>query len=69
MFMCTDHDIVASFNVEKSSPFLEDNILQLEDDIFDEISFPSIKVSLFFLFYLYIYINKNQITHFVVSLL
>lgn len=55
MFMCTDHDIVASFNVEKSSPFLEDNILQLEDDIFDEISFPSIKVSLFFLFYLYIY--------------
>ncbi|KAK3024598.1 hypothetical protein RJ639_044222, partial [Escallonia herrerae] len=32
-----DHDIVASFMVEKPISFLEDNILRLGDDIFDEI--------------------------------
>lgn len=31
------HDIVASFKLEKPVSLLEDNILQLEDDIFDEI--------------------------------
>ncbi|WCJ28698.1 zinc finger (C3HC4-type RING finger) family protein [Euphorbia peplus] len=35
------HDIVASFNVRKSVTFLEDNIMQLEDDIFYELSSPS----------------------------
>ncbi|PPS10652.1 hypothetical protein GOBAR_AA09996 [Gossypium barbadense] len=39
-----DHDIVASFKVEKPVSFLGDNILQLENDIFDEIGFPTSKV-------------------------
>lgn len=39
-----DHEIVASFNLLKPVSSLEENILQLEDDIFDEISFPSTKV-------------------------
>ncbi|KAA3472137.1 Filamentous hemagglutinin [Gossypium australe] len=39
-----DHDIVASFKVEKPVSFLGDNILQLENDIFDEIGFRTIKV-------------------------
>lgn len=40
-----DHRIVASFDVEKPLPFMEDNLLQLENDITDEISFPMTKVS------------------------
>ncbi|CAN8279625.1 unnamed protein product [Cochlearia groenlandica] len=39
-----DHRIVASFDVEKPVSFLEDNLLQLENDIIDEISFPMTKV-------------------------
>ncbi|KAL1191496.1 hypothetical protein V5N11_002320 [Cardamine amara subsp. amara] len=39
-----DHRIVASFDVEKPVSFLEDNLLLLENDITDEISFPMIKV-------------------------
>ncbi|XVE60941.1 hypothetical protein DITRI_Ditri06bG0001200 [Diplodiscus trichospermus] len=39
-----DHDIVASFNVEKPVSLLGDNLLQLENDIFDEIGFPTSKV-------------------------
>ncbi|KAK8588851.1 hypothetical protein V6N12_023264 [Hibiscus sabdariffa] len=39
-----DHDIVASFKVEKPVSFLGDNIVQLENDIFDEIGFPTSKV-------------------------
>ncbi|XP_010525430.1 PREDICTED: uncharacterized protein LOC104803224 [Tarenaya hassleriana] len=39
-----DHKIVASFYVEKSVSFLEENMLQLEKDIFDEIGFPTTKV-------------------------
>ncbi|XWS65281.1 hypothetical protein CRYUN_Cryun05aG0080000 [Craigia yunnanensis] len=38
------HDIVASFNVSKPVSLLEDNLLQLENDIFDEIGFPTSKV-------------------------
>ncbi|CAH2063959.1 unnamed protein product [Thlaspi arvense] len=41
-----DHRIVASFDVEKPVSFLEDNLLQLENDITDEISFPMTKVVL-----------------------
>ncbi|CAH8363371.1 unnamed protein product [Eruca vesicaria subsp. sativa] len=39
-----DHRIVASFDVEKPVSFLKDNLLQLENDITDEISFPMTKV-------------------------
>ncbi|XWS43007.1 hypothetical protein CRYUN_Cryun16bG0063300 [Craigia yunnanensis] len=39
-----DHYIVASFNVEKPVSLLGDNLLQLENDIFDEIGFPTSKV-------------------------
>ncbi|KAA8517883.1 hypothetical protein F0562_015357 [Nyssa sinensis] len=39
-----DHDIVACFMVGKPVSFLEDNILQLGDDIFDEIGVPTTKV-------------------------
>ncbi|KAF8114726.1 hypothetical protein N665_0034s0065 [Sinapis alba] len=39
-----DHRIVASFYVEKPVSFLENNLLQLENDITDEISFPMTKV-------------------------
>ncbi|KAE8681909.1 nascent polypeptide-associated complex subunit alpha-like protein-like isoform 2 [Hibiscus syriacus] len=39
-----DHDIVASFKVGKPVSFLGDNIVQLENDIFDEIGFPTSKV-------------------------
>ncbi|KAK3218070.1 hypothetical protein Dsin_012040 [Dipteronia sinensis] len=35
-----DHGIVASFNVQRPVSFLDDNILQLEDDIFYEIGAP-----------------------------
>lgn len=38
------HDIVASFIVNKSVSVLEDNILQLTEEIFDEIEAPSTKV-------------------------
>ncbi|KAK4282000.1 hypothetical protein QN277_013432 [Acacia crassicarpa] len=38
------HDIVASFTVKKPVSLLQDNILQLADDIFDEILVPSTKV-------------------------
>lgn len=41
-----DHDIVASFIVNQSATVLEDNILQLTDEIFDEIGAPSTKVPL-----------------------
>ncbi|XP_011040703.1 PREDICTED: uncharacterized protein LOC105136897 [Populus euphratica] len=39
-----DHDIVASFLVNKSASLLEDNILMLQDDIFDEMNVPNTKV-------------------------
>ncbi|KAL3033755.1 hypothetical protein AAZX31_02G154100 [Glycine max] len=39
-----DHDIVASFYVQKPVSLLEDNILQLSNDIFEEIGAPSTKV-------------------------
>ncbi|KAJ6992128.1 hypothetical protein NC653_015475 [Populus alba x Populus x berolinensis] len=39
-----DHDIVASFLVNKSASLLEDNILKLQDDIFDEMNVPNTKV-------------------------
>lgn len=38
------HAIVASFMVDKPASFLEDYVLQLEDDIFEEISFSTTKV-------------------------
>lgn len=38
------HDIVASFMLEKPVSFVNDNILQLADDIFDEISVSHTKV-------------------------
>ncbi|KAK6147820.1 hypothetical protein DH2020_018732 [Rehmannia glutinosa] len=40
------HDIVASFMLKKPASFLQDYILQLEDDIFDEMSFSSTKVEI-----------------------
>ncbi|KAI4319645.1 hypothetical protein MLD38_033222 [Melastoma candidum] len=40
------HEIVASFNVEKSVAFLEENIVQLHDDILWEIGGAMIKVSM-----------------------
>ncbi|KAF7146151.1 hypothetical protein RHSIM_Rhsim04G0117900 [Rhododendron simsii] len=40
-----DHDMVASFMLKKPVSLLQDNILQLEGDIFDEIEAPTIKVS------------------------
>lgn len=39
-----DHEIVASFIIEKPVALLDNNILQLENDIFDEIGFPTTKV-------------------------
>ncbi|KAL2325722.1 hypothetical protein Fmac_024780 [Flemingia macrophylla] len=39
-----DHDIVASFYLQKPVPLLQDNILQLSDDILEEIGVPSIRV-------------------------
>ncbi|KAL1815087.1 hypothetical protein DCAR_0519314 [Daucus carota subsp. sativus] len=39
-----DHYIVAAFNVGKPVSVLEDNIMQLQDDIFDEIGVPATKV-------------------------
>ena len=44
IFMYSDHDIVASFLVNKSASLLEDNILKLQDDIFDEMNVPNTKV-------------------------
>ncbi|XP_030525936.1 E3 ubiquitin-protein ligase arkadia [Rhodamnia argentea] len=38
------HDIVATFNVEKPVLLLQDNVLQLEDDIFAEINLATIRV-------------------------
>lgn len=40
------HDIVASFMLEKPTSFVKDNILQLADDIFDEISVSHTKVEI-----------------------
>ncbi|XP_020547757.1 uncharacterized protein LOC105155806 [Sesamum indicum] len=40
------HDIVASFMLRNPASFLEDNVLQLENDIFDEMSFSSTKVEI-----------------------
>ncbi|XP_012575576.1 uncharacterized protein, partial [Cicer arietinum] len=40
------HDIVASLYVKKPVSLLEDNILQLSDDIFEEIGLPSTKVKI-----------------------
>lgn len=45
MFDSPDHDMVASFMLEKPVSLLQDNILQLEGDILDEIEAPTIKVS------------------------
>jgi len=47
LFTFADHDIVASFIVNKSVSLLEDNKIQLADEIFDEIDAPSSKVPLF----------------------
>ena len=44
IFMYSDHDIVASFLVNKSASLLEDNILKLQDDIFYEMNVPNTKV-------------------------
>ncbi|KAL6997810.1 hypothetical protein U1Q18_007935 [Sarracenia purpurea var. burkii] len=41
-----DYDMVASFMLQKPVSLLEDNILRLEDDIFDEIEAPTIKVEI-----------------------
>lgn len=55
-FVSPDHYIVASFNLSKPVSLLEDNILQLEDNIFDEIVAPSTKVlALFFLIRVFIF--------------
>ncbi|MCE3049371.1 hypothetical protein HAX54_044720 [Datura stramonium] len=40
------HDIVASFMLEKPVSFVKDNILQLADDIFDELSVSHTKVKI-----------------------
>ncbi|KAJ8570303.1 hypothetical protein K7X08_037275 [Anisodus acutangulus] len=40
------HDIVASFMLEKPVSFVRDNILQLADDIFDELSVSNTKVDI-----------------------
>ncbi|KAL6525590.1 hypothetical protein OROHE_015897 [Orobanche hederae] len=40
------HDIVASFMLRRPASFIQDNILQLEGDIFDEMSFSSTKVKI-----------------------
>ncbi|XP_010558115.1 PREDICTED: uncharacterized protein LOC104826878 isoform X2 [Tarenaya hassleriana] len=40
-----DHEIVASFDVGKPASFANQKILQLEDDIFQEMSYDSIKVT------------------------
>lgn len=45
MFDSPDHDMVASFMLKKPVSLLQDNILRLEGDIFDEIEAPTIKVS------------------------
>jgi hypothetical protein len=55
---CPDHDIVASFYLNKSFSLLEGNILQLEEDIFNEINFPSIKV-LALIYFLYYILNTS----------
>lgn len=44
--MFGDHDIVASFMLDKPVSLLEDNILQLGKDIFDEIGVPTTKVEI-----------------------
>ncbi|XAR69528.1 hypothetical protein NMG60_11001153 [Bertholletia excelsa] len=41
-----DHDMVASFMLNKPVSLLEDNILKLEDDIFDEFESPATKVEI-----------------------
>lgn len=41
---CLGHDIVASFKLTMQVYLLQDNILQLQEDIFNEIPFPNIKV-------------------------
>ena len=46
MFTFSGHDIVARFFLKKPVSLLEDNILQLADDIFEEIGLPSTKVPL-----------------------
>ncbi|GER51941.1 hydroxyproline-rich glycoprotein family protein [Striga asiatica] len=40
------HDIVASFVLRKPASFLQDHVMQLENDIFDEMSFASTKVEI-----------------------
>ncbi|XP_057785829.1 uncharacterized protein LOC131003319 isoform X2 [Salvia miltiorrhiza] len=40
------YDIVASFMLSKPASFLQDHVLRLEGDIFDEMSFPSVKVEI-----------------------
>lgn len=58
-FFCPDHDIVARFNLKKPFSFLEDNILLLEEDIFNEIDFPSIKVlALSYIFFITYFIFR-----------
>jgi hypothetical protein len=57
---CPDHDIVASFKLNKTVSLLEDNILQLADDIFSVIPYPSTKVlalSVVFLMTYLIFLN------------
>ncbi|CAI9761204.1 unnamed protein product [Fraxinus pennsylvanica] len=40
------HDIVASFIIKKPASFLDKYVIQLENDIFEEISFPMTKVEI-----------------------
>ncbi|CAA0812873.1 hydroxyproline-rich glycoprotein family protein [Striga hermonthica] len=40
------HDVVASFVLRKPASFLQDHVVQLENDIFDEMSFASTKVEI-----------------------
>lgn len=50
-FLFPGHDIVATFDVERPVSLLEDNIKQLQTDIFEEFPIPSIKVSTLFHFH------------------
>lgn len=60
-FVHPDHHIVASFNLFKPVSLVEENVLQLEDNIFDEIVAPSTKVLtlLFFLVSIFFVFGSN----------
>ena len=50
---CPGHDIVASFKLKMPISLLQDNILQLQEDIFNEMAYTGIKVLavMFFFFF------------------